>query len=114
MQINQRVWRGIYDLKQLKWNLRYNALAGAEIVDQYFRRYALRKLSKDAFGKGLTQETLAGIVYAMYNGGPRQFKRFIKVKKEGKAWKSDRLYLEKLRWVQHRQWKHIKKCIRGI
>lgn len=114
MQINQRVWRGIYDLKQLKWNLRYNALAGAEIVDQYFRRYALRKLSKDAFGKGLTQETLAGIVYAMYNGGPRQFKRFIKVKKEGKAWKSDRLYLEKLRWVQHRQWKYIKKCIRGI
>jgi hypothetical protein len=50
----------------------------------------------------------------MYNGGPRHFKRFHKVKKYGKACKSDRLYLEKLRWVQHRQWKYIKKCIRGI
>lgn len=114
MQINQRVWRGIYDLDQLKWNIRYNALAGSEIVDQYFRRYALRKLSKDAFGQGLTQETLAGIVYAMYNGGPRQFKRFLKARQEGKAYKSDRLYLEKLRWVQHRQWQYSKKCIRGL
>lgn len=114
MQINQRVWRGIYDLKQIKWNVRYNALAGCEIVDQYFRRYALRKLSKDAFGRGLTQETLAGIIYAMYNGGPRQFKRFLKRRTEGKVYKSDRLFLEKFRWVQHGQWRRGKECILGI
>ena len=28
MQINERVWRGMYDLHRLRWNIWYNAWAG--------------------------------------------------------------------------------------
>ncbi len=41
MQINERVWRGIYRLESLRWNIRYNATAGAEILDLYFHKYVL-------------------------------------------------------------------------
>jgi hypothetical protein len=32
MQINQRVWRGLYNVERLKWDTAYNAQAGAEIL----------------------------------------------------------------------------------
>jgi hypothetical protein len=45
MQINERVWRGMYDLHRLRWNIRYNAWAGCEILDLYVTKY-IEKISK--------------------------------------------------------------------
>lgn len=110
MQVNERVWRGIYNLKHLKWNIRYNAMAGVEIIDQYFQRYALKKLRiKDP----IDGDTLAGVTYAMYNGGPRHFYQFLKRKEKGKYYLSDRLFFEKYRWVQNDQWTYIDNCLVG-
>jgi hypothetical protein len=36
MQINVRVWRGIYRPEGLLWNAPYNMQAGCEILDLYF------------------------------------------------------------------------------
>jgi len=71
MQINQRVWRGFYNVERLKWDAAYNARAGAEILLSYFRQY------------GIEQERRAGRIedvvratYAVYNAGPRAVGRY--------------------------------------
>ena len=110
MQINERVWRGIYNLKQLKWNIDYNAMAGCEIIDLYFQRYALKRLK---ITNPIDGDTLAGITYAMYNGGPSHFSRFLRRKEKGKYYLSDRLFFKKYRWVQNDQWSNIDRCLAG-
>jgi hypothetical protein len=110
MQINERVWRGIYKPQSLRWDIRYNALAGAEIADIYLRRYALRKMDKN---KPLDDDTLAYLVYAMYNGGPSQFHKYLKRDAKGKFYLSDRLFREKYLWVKEKQWDKITNCFTG-
>ena len=41
MQVNARVWRGIYDPKGVSTDIGYNGRAGAEILYQYLRKHAL-------------------------------------------------------------------------
>ncbi len=110
MQINERVWRGLYDNKQLRWDIRYNARAGCEIAEFYLRRYILQ-------GKGQAQGPqaglLPGIVYAMYNGGPGQYEKYLARKKSGKTYPSDKSFAEKLRWVEERDWERISECLSG-
>src|SRR5260370_33581234 len=43
MQINQRVWRGFYNVERLRWDTAYNARAGAEILLGYFRQYGIEE-----------------------------------------------------------------------
>jgi hypothetical protein len=107
MQINERVWRGLYSLSRLRWNIEYNALAGCEILDQYLRKYALRKITP---GESVDDDTLAGVVYAMYNGGPSQFKKYMQRKKSAAYYDSDKLYREKHSWVKEGQWDNINIC----
>ncbi len=110
MQINERVWRGLYDRNRLRWDIRYNALAGCEIADLYLRRYALQ-------GKAKTHRAdtgfLAGIVYAMYNGGPGQHDKYLARHKSGKTFPSDKLFAEKLQLVEARDWEQVKECLGG-
>lgn len=108
MQINERVWRGIYDLNRLRWDIRYNARAGCEILATYFQRYALKRFDQI---KSLNPAEMAGVVYAMYNGGPNQFKKFLSRLKTGKYYLSDRLFKEKYIWVTRNQWTHINRCL---
>lgn len=110
MQINERVWRGVYDLKHLSWDVRYNAKAGCEILDQYLVRYALPKMKKMT---GIKTELVPRILYAMYNGGPRQFNKFIKRNSKGTLYSSDKLFLEKYQWVMSEDWQNIEKCLVG-
>jgi hypothetical protein len=110
MQINERIWRGIYDQQSLRWDILYNAMAGCEILGLYLHKYALgiidsKKLSDDA--------ALAGLVYAMYNGGPGQMNKFIERKQTGKLYLSDRLFMEKLTWVTENRWENIRLCLIG-
>ncbi len=107
MQVNERVWRGIYDIRKLRWDIRYNAMAGAEIVDLYLRRHAL----SDKASARLDPAQLAKGVYAMYNGGPGQYKKYLERAKTGKTYLSDRSFAEKLEWVEKRDWEKISECL---
>ena len=107
MQVNERVWRGLYDLKHLRWNIRYNVRAGCEILEQYFTRYALP--NKQA-GK-LDPDTLASALYAMYNGGPGDFQKYLQRKAGGKRLLTDNLFQEKYTWVKKDQWNNITICL---
>ncbi|MBU1567035.1 MAG: lytic transglycosylase domain-containing protein [Proteobacteria bacterium] len=110
MQINERVWRGVYDRNKLRWDIRYNALAGCEIADLYLRRHALQG---KALAPGVKAELLPAIVYAMYNGGPGQYEKFLARQKSGKTFPSDKLFAEKLKWVEKRDWERIEECLGG-
>jgi hypothetical protein len=113
MQVNERVWRGMYDRQHLRWDIQYNAAAGCEILEIYIRKYTLDRIKKMKVGLTLDDDTFARIVYAMYNGGPGQFKKILKRNKEGTFYSSDKLYFEKYSWVKNRQWENIRKCLIG-
>ena len=113
MQVNERIWRGMYDRHHLRWDIRYNAEAGCEILELYFRKYALDRMEKMKGGKTLDDDAFARIVYAIYNGGPGQFEKILKRKKKGTFYSSDKLYFEKYSWVKNSQWENIRKCLIG-
>lgn len=92
MQVNERVWRGMYRLQSLRWNIEYNARAGSEILQQYLQKYAIRKMDVK---NTLDSDTLVRVVYAMYNGGPGEFKKYFKRKQAKSYYKSDKLFWEK-------------------
>ncbi len=109
MQVNERVWRGLYDPQALRWDIRYNAQAGCEILDLYLRRYAMGK----AKAESLSDQTLARLVYALYNGGPSQLSKFMERRRKGKHLLSDKLFYEKYRWVKRGAWKKAARCLVG-
>lgn len=110
MQINERVWRGIYDRNRLRWDIHYNARAGCEIIELYLRRYALKK---KGWSKGDDPRLLARTIYAMYNGGPGQFEKFLARERTGNHYRSDLLFLEKLKWSEEKQWNRVDRCLVG-
>jgi hypothetical protein len=109
MQINERVWRGMYEPRHLRWDTEYNAMAGCEILELYLRRYALRRLDKAGLAVG--EDLLARLVYALYNGGPGQFKKFLKRRETGRYYLSDKLFFEKYNWVKRGHWDEARKCL---
>jgi hypothetical protein len=111
MQINERVWRGIYDEKHLRWDIAYNASAGGEILGIYLKRHALPEIEELSPESRPDQKTLARIVYAMYYGGPEQLKRIRDRLKKGRPNMMDRLFLDKYEWVTGNQWDQIEKCL---
>ena len=110
MQINERVWRGVYDRSRLRWDIRYNALVGCEIVDLYLRKYALKH---SLWENGADMNLLSRVLYAMYNGGPSQYKKFLVRESKGKHYRSDRLFFEKLQWARKGKWERINDCLVG-
>jgi hypothetical protein len=113
MQINETVWRGMYDREKLRWDIAYNAEVGCRIIDLYLTRYALRRMKSLNFKKPLENDTLAQIVYAMYNGGPRQFYNFLKRNKREQLYLSDSLFWDKYIWVKNGEWDNVRKCLIG-
>jgi hypothetical protein len=73
MQINQRVWRGFYDVERLRWSTAYNVRAGSQILMRYLRDYAIPYATRN----GAPQDAPRA-VYAVYNAGPRAVGRFAK------------------------------------
>jgi Transglycosylase SLT domain len=69
MQVNRRVWRGFFDLEKLKWDIGYNAGAGAEILAQLLKRYGVREADDRL-------ENAARATYSAYNGGPDAYRRY--------------------------------------
>lgn len=108
MQINERVWRGLYDHHRLRWDISYNALAGCEITELYLRKYAL---ADSRWQKNGDMQLLGQAVYAMYNGGPGEYKKFLARARSGRLYASDQLFLEKLQWVDQQNWQQITDCL---
>jgi soluble lytic murein transglycosylase-like protein len=73
MQVNQHVWRGIYDVAKLSNDIAYNARAGNEILVHYLVDYAIKKKEHEITG---SDDNLARATYAVYNGGPRHLSRY--------------------------------------
>ncbi len=73
MQINHKVWRGIYDPAGLSGDIVYNGRAGCEILLHYLRDYAIAK--KEHLQTG-GSDNLARATYAVYNGGPGHLARY--------------------------------------
>lgn len=113
MQINERVWRGIYALSRLRWNIRYNAGAGCDILALYLTRYVLRNRGRRRAGHQTGSAYLSGFVYALYNGGPRELQQYPQRRRRRKWFTSDRLYREKFEWVSAGRWDRIRSCLAG-
>ena len=107
MQVNERVWRGIYDIQRLRWDIHYNSSVGSEIADLYLQKYAVPRYGDSILTK---PELLAQLVYAMYNGGPSQYEKFLKRRTAGKLYDSDRLFAQKYAWVENQAWEQTSQC----
>ena len=73
MQINQRVWRGFYDIQRVRWDTAYNIRAGAQILLRYMKDYAIPFAEKAG-----EPDYAPRAAYAVYNAGPRAVGRFAK------------------------------------
>ena len=81
MQVNQRVWRGLYDVLGLRGDVSYNARAGAEIAIHYLSDYVVAKNAHQG-----NIDNAARATYCVYNGGPAAVRRYRnpKASREGK------------------------------
>lgn len=111
MQINERVWRGLYAEHSLRWDIHYNAMAGCEILKLYLTKYALKRvpIPEEDAGPG-DSNTLAQAVYAMYSAGPRAIEGFLKRSQQGSFTRLDRRFHEKIGWVKKEDWEKIARC----
>ncbi len=112
MQINEKVWRGIFDLQELRWNIAYNTNAGAQILTIYLNRYIARQeggLSKTSNTAG--RRYLAALLYALYNGGPGQLNKYPIRVKSGKLYQSDTLFLGKYDIIERQDWPTMVDCL---
>lgn len=110
MQINERVWRGLYRQDRLRWDINYNARAGCEIAALYLNKYILNDSSRD---NTLDDNTMARTVYAMYNGGPSQYQKFLKRLTANSMYDSDKLFWEKYKWVLADEVDKVSICLTG-
>ncbi len=110
MQINERVWRGIYDLQRLRWDIAYNGEAGAEVLLDYLVKYALRKGEHQHSG-GLNN--LARASYSAYNGGPRQVSRYRRSDVKPHWKKVDAAFWEKYQQVDAGDALRVVECLGG-
>jgi hypothetical protein len=69
MQVNRRIWRGVFDPALLERDVVYNADAGAQILAQYMTRSCAREA-------GVKGASIARATYAAYNGGPAACTRY--------------------------------------
>lgn len=110
MQVNEKVWRGFYDINKLRWDVDYNTGAGAEILFNYMTRYALRKGEHKQQG-GLVN--LARASYSAYNGGPSQVSRYRRTDVPAAHRKIDRLFWEKYQQVDSGKSLNVAFCLGG-
>lgn len=113
MQVNEKVWRGIYDVQELRWNVEYNIMAGSEILALYLNRYlGSHKDFKRYSGDTAGNRYLATWLYALYNAGPAQLKKFPQRTGTGKKLnRIERSFQEKFDKVGGQDWGAQVKCL---
>jgi hypothetical protein len=97
MQVNQHVWRGLYEVRWLRSDISYNAAAGSEILLHYLTDYAIAKGEHTRTG---TVDNLARATYAAYNGGPGHLKRYRSGTKNQQLRQIDESFWKKYRKVK--------------
>lgn len=108
MQINERVWRGVYRLDALRWDPQYNVQAGGEILRMYLTKFVLTKGSVP-----LAEEDIARATYALYNSGPQNFKKFMARHHKREYLTSDKLFWDKYTWTRSGEFDRLKACLFG-
>jgi hypothetical protein len=111
MQVNARIWRGLYDQHGLRWDIVYNARAGADILEHYLVDYALRHREHETTGK---LDNLARSAYAAYNGGPSQYARYRRAPTAGTGVNVDAVFYEKYQQVKGGDDMAVTTCFAGI
>ena len=60
------------------------------------------------------RENIARTLYAMYNGGPGEFSKFLKRLAKNKFYKSDDLFYQKYLWVKEGRFENAGICLTGV
>jgi hypothetical protein len=110
MQINERVWRGLYNTQKLRWDIAYNARAGVEVLHRYLVKYSLKRGEQKHKG-GL--DNLARSAYSAYNAGPDQTSRYRNPKAPAAHQKIDAAFWEKYQVVKQGKELQVAECLGG-
>lgn len=74
-------------------------------------RYAGKKKQPDP---AVDDAFLAGMLYAMYNGGPGHLEKYVQRSAgSGSSYMSDRLFREKWEWIKQEDLGQIGRCLAG-
>ncbi len=107
MQINQHVWRNIYDLEALQSNVGYNARAGSEILSHYLVDYAIKR-GEHTVNDNI--DDLARATYGVYNGGPRHLTRYRQGSRSAYLRGVDAAFWEKYQAIRSTGAAAVKQC----
>lgn len=110
MQINQNVWRNIYDLDALRDNVGYNARAGNEILAHYLVDYAIKRGEHEVRGD---IHDLARATYGAYNGGPRHLSRYRRDDTNAYLRGIDAAFWDKYQAIRERGAEAVRECYGG-
>lgn len=108
MQVNEKVWRGFYDLQKLRWDINYNSVAGSEILLSYLVKYAVKR-GEDKHPGGAAN--LARASYSAYNGGPGQVNRYRSSTVAASHKKIDSLFWDKYQQVDAGKARNVARCL---
>ena len=110
MQMNERVWRGLYNTQKLRWDTAYNVRAGVEVLHRYLVKYSLKRGEQKHKG-GL--DNLARSAYSAYNGGPDQTSRYRNPKAPSVHQKIDASFWMKYQAVKQGKELQVAECLGG-
>lgn len=110
MQINQHVWRNIYDLDALQNNVGYNARAGNEILAHYLVDYAIKRKEHEVRGD---IHDLARATYGVYNGGPRHLTRYRRDDTSAYLRRIDNAFWDKYQAIREHGTEAVRQCYGG-
>jgi Transglycosylase SLT domain len=105
MQVNKYVWRGFFRLPRLKWDIVYNAGAGAEVLMKMMRGALDNGADRGGATGGLARST-----YAAYNGGPGAYNRWRKASEPRRQRLIDRAFWAKYRFMERNRGFDILGC----
>jgi len=108
MQINERVWRGFYDLQKLRRDIAYNSAAGVEVLLDYLVKHAIRR-EEHLLEGGL--DNLARASYSAYNGGPSKTSRYRRQDASAYQKKVDAAFWKKYQWINEEYFARIARCL---
>ena len=107
MQINGRVWRGLYDLQRLADEVDYNVSAGTEILEHYLVDYAIRRGEHKHPGG---DDNLIRATYAAYNGGPSHLGRYRREDTPARLRAIDNDFWRHYQTIKADQWPDVSSC----
>lgn len=111
MQINGRVWRGLYDLDLLADDIGYNIAAGSEILEHYLVDYAIRRGEHRQPGG---DDNLVRATYAAYNGGPGQLGRYRRTDTPARLQAIDNLFWDHYQRLRDDGWPEVSSCYPAV